>query len=743
MKKYRNTFLKIMTCFLIMIMVTSFIPTEEAFAYFKKAENPSKVTSFESTTNKDYERIYCNITDGTKLVINYQTPIKSDAFKVSLYCVSGSSSLQGDVKLNKVVKAKEAKNAYGETLYKFKKTLDFEDLDVSNGYYNLYIQRGKLDDPEISSEYTFDNVGICYKNMEILVRNDSIYICKYNDVISYNNDVMSVGKKFPTSKYLDQSLEDIRFVLRNPATNVYATMTPEKIDYMKSISNRICSGEGNNYRKLLRMYEYVASNFYYDSIAFTTHSMQFADPYENVYNFENGLSSDNSVDGKVYTTCQGFSAIMVSFARAQEIPARLVYGHRLSIPNLDWRLEGDLDVRDHWWLEAYVGGKWIFIDPTIGTSNKYNKNTKVFAETGLTNYTFFNPTKEQISTSHVYMNVFPDYRFGKYLTNPYEEQKIIEFLNTEEKSDGNRYYTYYGSNTRGKLLDPYYDINDKETWGDGIKSHFMTDGKGNVEQIQWSNKGFSGEASLPKFEYMTLLSMRNNSFESVDLSGCKRISKIYLDGNPLKSLKYYFNKKDRTITSNGHGTFGIKLLEGKSKPLTIYSKPDLGYKVGSIVNKSNGRTLSKKKTYVLKPECLNIIINFVPNPESYVYYLSPERLNDKSVCYLQAVTKRLYELGYYTPYDTSIVGNEKYMTSGIVESVKKFQVVNDINNTGNVGRNTWEILFNEIALSMPSDHEYQVIKDAYDQRKILEEQAKLEMEGASETNQLEAPQNDN
>lgn len=743
MNRYKNKISKIISCFLIVVLTTTFIPTEKAFAYFKKANNPKKVLTFESTNNTDYERLYCSIKDGSKLSVSYQTPIKADGFCISLYRVSSSSELQGEVNAKRIVPAVVTTNKYKEKLYTFKKVLNFEKINVPNGHYNLYIKRGTTDVSQSSDDFTFDNVGICYKNMEIIIRGDQVYICRYDDVLDYNDNIMKVGKKFSTSNYLDQSLEDIKFVLRNPATNVYSTMTYDKISYMKSISDKICSGEKNNYRKLLRIYEYVASNFYYDSIAFTTHSLQFADPYENVYNFENGLSSQNSVDGKVYTTCQGFSAIMVSFARAQKIPARFVYGHRLSIPNLDWRIEGDLDVRDHWWLEAYVNGKWIFIDPTIGTSNKYNKNTHVFVETGLTNYTYFDPTKEQIATSHVYMNIFPDYRFGKYLTNQYEEQKIMEFLNTVEEDEGNRYYTYYGQNTRGKLLDPYYDINDKETWGDGIKSHFMADGKGNVEQIQWSKKGFTGKVSLPNFEHLKLLSMRDNGFNEADLSGCKNLKTIYLDGNPLKKFTFYFNKKNRSISANGHGTFGIKFFDDRNKPLTIYSQPDLGYKVGSIVNKKNGNVLSTKKTYSFKPECLNVLINFVPNPNSYVYYLSPERLKDKSVRYLQAVTKRLYELGYYAPTTASIVGNENYMSSDIVESVKKFQIVNNINNTGNVGRNTWEVLFSEGALAMPTDPEYQTIKSEYEQKKLLEEQAKLDKEKASETNQIDAPQNDN
>ena len=212
-------------------------------------------------------------------------------------------------------------------------------------------------------------------------------------------------------------------------------MTYDKISFIKNVSDRVTAGAYTDYDKLLKIYEYTAKNFYYDSVAFSTHSMQFADPYDNIRNFEYGMSSSNSYMGKVYTTCQGYSAIFTALARAQGIPTRFVYGHRLAVPSNDWRTEDNIDVRDHWWVESYVNGRWIFIDPTVGTTNKYNKTTGVWTYTGLTNYTYFDPSEDQIATSHVYMNIYPDYRYGKYITNQYEMDKLIAFMNLSAEDD--------------------------------------------------------------------------------------------------------------------------------------------------------------------------------------------------------------------------------------------------------------------------------------------------------------------
>ena len=63
------------------------------------------------------------------------------------------------------------------------------------------------------------------------------------------------------------------------------------------------------------------------------------------------------------------------------------------------------------------------------------------------------------------VEVHPDYRYGKYISNPYEVETLQAFLNTS-----------YGGVLNGKILSSSYDPYDKETWGDGVKSHFIIDG---------------------------------------------------------------------------------------------------------------------------------------------------------------------------------------------------------------------------------------------------------------------------
>lgn len=740
MKKRILRFLS--TALAAVLMVTA-LPADSAFAVLSEVNSPAQVTTFKSTADFEKEYVRAYVTEDTVLKIIYKTPLEASLFRVSLYRVGEN---KGDIDLDIFVEPKLSTASDGTQLYGFTYYLDMERFEVPNGYYNLYLRRcATAADAEA---HNYKSSGVLYKNMEIKVTNGKVKILRYKDVIEYNNSIRKIGELYSTDLYLDNTLEDIRFVLRNPATDVYATMTSSKINFIKNVSDRITAGAANDYEKLLKIYEYTASNFYYDSVAFSTHSYQYADPYDNIYHHEYGLSSANSVSGRVHTTCQGFSAIYLALARAQGIPTRFVYGHRLAVPSNDWLTEDNIDVRDHWWAESYVNGKWIFVDPTVGTTNKYNKTTGAWTYTGLTNYTYFDPTDEQIATSHVYMNIYPDYRYGKYIDDPYEITTLRAFLNQ----------TIEGSyKTNGQAMDSTYSAYDTSTWGDGTKSHFMTNGSGKTSQIQWSYKGFTGELYLPGFTKMTLFSSHHNEFEtadlsnspalksvylqsneltSVNLSNCYKLSYVRAQDNPMKSLSIYVNGQNRSFEAGENGSFYFTLDTAyKNSSFSLYSKPDIGYKLDGVYSIGSGNRLSTKTTYHFTPKAVGYSIRFALNPDSYKYYLTPDEARSSRVPYIQAVAKRLNELGYYKASDSiysylygdSAVGEESSYTPELVEAVTKFQVMHGINNTGNVGSQTWSALFNDTAKSMVSDFEYQQILAEYEQLKQLRTEASEQM----------------
>ena len=730
--------LRLLSTVLTAALLVTAVPAIPASAALSEVNSPAGVSSFQSSDHFDAELLRAwVVNDGEDLKIDYQTPLMTSQFNLSLYRVGAN---KGNLYLNILLEPELSISSDNMTQYGFLYYLNIERYNIPNGYYNLYIRR--YASPEDAEARSYGSAGVLYKNMEIKVTNGKVKILRYKDVIDYNRSIQKIGEAYSLDKYLDNSLEDIRFVLRNPATNVYDTITEYKSAYFKTISDRITAGAASDYEKLRRIYEYTASNFYYDSVAFSTHSYQYANPYDNLYNFENGLSSANSVSGKVHTTCQGFSAIYLALARAQGIPTRFVYGHRLAVPSNDWLTENNIDVRDHWWAESFVNGRWIFVDPTVGTTNKYNKTTGAWTYHGLTNYTYFDASEDQVATSHVYMNIYPDYRYGKYLDNAYEIQTLTAFLDQMNAAS---------SKTNGALLNPAYNAFDKETWGDGTKSHFMTDGRGNTAQIQWSSKGFEGEMNLSGFTKMSLLSAHHNKLTKVNLSGNSLLKNVYLNdnaleslnladnprlsyvrvqNNPMKDLTMYVNGSNRTFSAEGSGTFHFTYDKRyKNTSFSLYSKPDIGYKLQGVYSTGTGSRLSTKTTWHFTPKAVGYDIRFALDPDSFQYELAEGDSSQTKLPYVQAAAKRLAALGYYAPtgytygsgydygYTPLTAGEETTFTAALKEAVIKFQVMNDLPNDGIIDAETWSVLFSEAAASMAaSDAEYQQILAAYEVR---------------------------
>ncbi len=739
----KNRISRLLTCILAVALLVTTLPAESAFAVLTEVRAAGQVTTFKSSTTSEKEIVRGYVTDEHTLKITCKTQLQTTKFRVSLYRIGED---KGDIDLDIFTDANISYASDGTTLYGFTYYLDMERFAVPDGYYNLYLRRCATEFDAQTNNYK--SSGVLYKNMEIKVKNGTVKILRFKDVMNYNKSIRQANDAlYSPSRYLDDKLMDMRFVLRNPATDVFATMTDSKIAYIKSVSDRIVSGATSNYDKLQKIYAYTAANFYYDSIAFSTGSLQYADPYDNIYNFENGRSSANSSLGRVYTTCQGFSAIYLVLARAQDIPTRFVYGHRLSIPSNDWYTEDNIEHRDHWWCESYVNGRWIFVDPTVGTTNKYNKNTRIWTYTGLTNYTYFDPSDEQIATSHVYMGIYPDFHDGRFISDEYEKGKFREFFSQMGSA---------GTKTNGLLINEKYTPDDTWKWRDGTKSHFLTDTHGKTTQLKWDNKGFGGSVNLPSFTKLKLFSSQGNDYESANLSNCTSLAKVYLQNNgltsinlsncyklsyvraqnnPLTSLKIYVDDENRSFTAGENGTFYFTLdTRYEDSSLSIYSKPAIGYKLGGIYNASTGKKYSSKSPYHFTPKATGYTIKFVLNPDSYKYYLKEGESRSSRVPYIQAVAKRLSELGYYNPsssysYLTSstAVGEEKSFTSELTQAVIKFQVMNDVSNTGKVGEETWATLFNDEAIAMVSDAEYTQVLATYEQNQVLRKEATQHM----------------
>lgn len=377
---------------LALSLVISMIPAP-ASAALKSAGSPTEVQSLVSS--EDLEHNFVKATaNGSSLYVEVETPIEASEFNVSVRKVQsgGSSAWYTRVYPTKV----------GD-YYRFEFSLPNNVPragGVLSGDYVLIITMKK-------GNATSD---VFYKNCAFRVTNGQFSILQYDKIIKENARIdKNANKKKKASAFKKTNLSDVKNIcFKDPVTKKVASVTTKKVKYFKTVSNQIVKGADTDYEKLLKIYEYVAENFYYDDIAFSSGTKQYVDPYRNLYNMRNNKKSANSQGGKVATTCVGYSAAVCALARAQGIPTRIVNGHHISLNNdgfNNWSTEKRITELDHWWNECYVDGRWITVDATPGNSNKWNRNTNKWTYTGLTNYIYFDPTPEQLGTSHMLLAV--------------------------------------------------------------------------------------------------------------------------------------------------------------------------------------------------------------------------------------------------------------------------------------------------------------------------------------------------
>ena len=474
-----------------------------------------------------------------------------------------------------------------------------------------------------------DGKTYAYKEVVLTVakgKNNDPKVVKYNTAINNNKNTTNLYEKksyhdssYKGSyvRYTDKYMKDMSFVFKNPKTGKQENMTAAKVKYVKGVADSVTAGAKSDYEKLLKIYEYVGSNFYYDVLANEQYKNQFANPYNNLYNLRNKVTAPNSKGGKVATTCQGYGAMVIALARAEGIPARLAYGHHISQPIAVWEgYKGKISERDHWWAEAWVNGRWVFIDANSATSSKWTRSSFSAAGTwtkgeGI-NYAHFDPTAAQLSGSYAYTGIYPGATDGKFINRKDEVAQLKAFLNTKS-----------GGKSNGKKLNSKYSATNFATWGTTAADDFLTDGYGRVTHILWGNKNLTGKMNLAGFKELKYLTVYNNKITALTLTDCSSLEKISATytkmttfdstasknttlisakGNKLTSAKFKNGSSTVTIKRNvAGGTFAFDYDKSKSKKLTIYvNDPAKGYKYLGIYN-SSGKKVSSGTQYSFNP----------------------------------------------------------------------------------------------------------------------------------------------
>ena len=156
------------------------------------------------------------------------------------------------------------------------------------------------------------------------------------------------------------------------------------------LSRNITIGLLSNYQKILAIYDWVASEIYYD----------FDSLNNGTY-----VKNDHSALGVLKsrkTVCQGYTNLMVALLLAIGIPAKGLSCFSLGIStNGGWELEENLMAESNHIIPiAFYSNRWIIMDVTWDSDNEFI-NGKFIKKSGIkVSRKYFDTTLEFISNTH-------------------------------------------------------------------------------------------------------------------------------------------------------------------------------------------------------------------------------------------------------------------------------------------------------------------------------------------------------
>ena len=115
--------------------------------------------------------------------------------------------------------------------------------------------------------------------------------------------------------------------------------------------------------------------------------------------------------------CQGYANLTVALLRAAGIPAKYVEGRS----NENGFKQSDLDDRgNHAWTEALIDGKWVIIDTTWDSGNRWENGRKTYSY-GMMDRKYFNVSLRGFSRDHRIDDYFP------YIGAVVEDGKLVKY----------------------------------------------------------------------------------------------------------------------------------------------------------------------------------------------------------------------------------------------------------------------------------------------------------------------------
>ncbi len=154
-----------------------------------------------------------------------------------------------------------------------------------------------------------------------------------------------------------------------------------------SIATQLTAGCQTDYDKLLALHDWVCSYIYYDQDSINS---GVTAPY-----------TASKVVERRRAVCLGYANLYAALCRSVGIPCNVVSGYALGVDadEVEWTEENmSTSEQNHAWNEAYADGRWVIIDTTWDSRNKYENGEFIKGDT--TDHLYFDANLDFFSSNH-------------------------------------------------------------------------------------------------------------------------------------------------------------------------------------------------------------------------------------------------------------------------------------------------------------------------------------------------------
>ncbi|MEF2115217.1 transglutaminase domain-containing protein, partial [Clostridium frigoriphilum] len=300
----------------------------------------NRLKTYKSSDYLKSEYVDMTVINNEKITVKGQCSLDKTAFMFEIVDQAGNDIMQQwkDVKTD---------GTYDETFA-------FNNL-IKNGDYKVNIYFKSKNESSYWSYYW----NIPFKNQE-----GSKYFplsTMYNSNYTNYNKNLAINPKY----YLDTDLNNV-----------------SEENELKLLADDIIKDTSSDYDKILKIHDWVSENIYYNMDGYYSGNYGETDAYGT---FTNKMS-----------VCQGYAELTNELIRMAGIPCRVVTGYAIRVESQSWETV-DHTNPDHAWNEAFVDGRWVIIDTTWDSTNRYENG--IFTK-GDIRHIYFDPTLKAFSLDH-------------------------------------------------------------------------------------------------------------------------------------------------------------------------------------------------------------------------------------------------------------------------------------------------------------------------------------------------------